>query len=234
MDNKNETSITDLELSLVETVVSDNLVESLGSISEALLDSVLEDGVLQNIPFFDVLYKAGKIVLDVRDKLFAKKVLKFLIELKNISQHDRLKFIKELESNTGQKAGEVLIMLLERLDHMEKPKIIANLFKAQIRGDILMDDFVRFSHCVDKGFLPDLKKLESFKNMMGYGKGYYIAGTAESLYSLGLLIYTNKSEVKDTSLFKRALFGNSNDRFQLSMMGGALLKYGVKGETSAS
>jgi hypothetical protein len=178
METENNTSLTNLENSLKDSIASENLIESFGAFSEALLDSEIPDGVLQNIPFFDVLYKLGKASLSVRDHFFAKKVFKFLFEIKEITAEERAIFLIDLETKTEQKAGEVIMMLIERLDNMEKPKIIANLFKAKVKNRITISNFLRLSSVVDKAYFIDLKKLNSFDST----SGYYIEDVSDSYY----------------------------------------------------
>lgn len=222
MDILKKSLLGELEESLVKTIVSEDLIENFGSISEALLDSEIADGVIQNIPFFDILYKTGKIALSVKDKIFEKKLLYFLLELKDIPTDKRNNFIKELEEKSGQRAGETLLMLIERLDNVRKAKIIANLLKAKINNDINIEKFLRLSSIVDRGFLNDLEKLSLFKSP----EGTYIEDVSESLHSLGLL-YIFISEFVDTIDQNSPTFNNSGNNFKITNTGLDLLKYGL-------
>lgn len=221
MDILKKSLLGELEESLVKTIVSEDLIENFGAISEALLDSEIVDGVIQNIPFFDILYKTGKIALSVRDKIFEKKLLYFLLELKDIPADKRNNFIQELEEKSGQRAGETLLMLIERLDNVRKTKIIANLLKAKINGDINIEKFLRLSAIVDRGFLNDLEKLSLFKSP----EGAYEEDISESLHSLGLL-YIFVSEFVDTIDQNNPTFNNSGNNFKITNTGLDLLKYG--------
>ena len=224
METESNTSLTNLENSLEASVVSENLVESFGSVSEALMDSKIPDGVLQNIPFFDVLYKFGKAFLSIRDHFFAKKVLKFLFEIKEITTEERIIFLKDIETKTGQKAGEVLLMLIERLDNMEKVKIISNLFKAKVNNSITIGNFLRLSSIVDKAYIYDLKKLNSFVSTTGY----YIEDVSESLYGLGLLYIVPISEIIDTINNNEPIPGVSDAKYTLTTSGRILLINGIE------
>lgn len=93
--------------------------------------------------------------------------MRFLFEIKKIKHKERQKFLKELEEKTGQKAGEVWMMLLDRLDNMNKPKIIANLLKAKVKNQIKINEFLRLATIVDKAYIGDLKKLNSFVRISG-------------------------------------------------------------------
>ncbi len=224
METENNTSLTHLENSLKDSIASENLIESFGALSEALMDSKIPDGILQNIPFFDVLYKLGKASLSVRDCFFAKKVVKFLFEIKEISSEKRVEFLKELNSKTGQKAGEVLMMLIERLDNMEKPKIIANLFIAKVNNSISIGNFLRLSSIVDKAYIYDLKKLNSFDS----ADGNYIEDVSESLYGLGLLYIVPITSIVQTLDKNKFTNEVSDAKYTLTTSGKSLLVNGIK------
>lgn len=224
-----DVTLNELQNSLEETIGAEKILEITGEVSEALIDSLLQSEILKNIPFFGTFYKAGQIALAVKDRIFAKKVLKFLIGIKDIDSKDRIKFIEELENETGQKAGEVLIMLLDRLDNMGKPRIIANLLKAKICGHITIEDFLKIAYIIDKAYLPDLQKLEGYYNMRGYPKGLYLKEVSESLYNLGLLDITYKAVKDDKSLFAKSMWGGSNDRYKINRIGCAIFEHGIKG-----
>ena len=224
MENESNTSLTNLENSLKDSIASENLIESFGSLSEALMDSEIPDGVLQNIPFFDVLYKLGKASLSVRDHFFAKKLFKFLFEIKEITTEERTIFLKDLETKTGQKAGEVLMMLIERLDNMEKPKIIANLLKAKVNRNISMEKFLRLASIIDRGFLLDLKKLYLFE----FSLGTYEEDITESLFSLGLLYIEPITGIKQSLGDNLIIDDNSGNKYKITNIGRDLLQYGLK------
>ena len=224
-----ENSLNALENSLEETIKGDKILEITGEISEGLIDTTLNSEILKSIPFFGTLYKAGQIALAVKDMIFAKKVLKFLFALKDTTSKQRSAFLLELEGETGQKPGEVLIMLLDRLDNMKKPLIIANLLKSRINEEISIADFLKCSHIIDKGYLPDLKNLEGYYNVRGYPKGLYLREVSESLYNLGLLDITHQVEKNDKNMFSRALVSQNNDKYKINRIGSVLYKNGISG-----
>ena len=78
-NNKRENGI---ELSLINEVVGDNLKDMIIDSAEIALDNFLEDGVLKEIPFFGSLYKGIKAIIGIKENIFAKKIYKFLIEIR--------------------------------------------------------------------------------------------------------------------------------------------------------
>lgn len=189
-NNKRENGI---ELSLINEVVGDNLKDMIIDSAEIALDNFLEEGVLKEIPFFGSFYTGAKVLMGIRENIFAKKVYKFLIEIKDIPQSERENFINKLEENNEfrQKVGEKLIVLIEQLDDLEKPTIIGKLFKANIEGNLSYYEFLKLSSVIQKSFLPDIQKL---KKQRGY---IYISKEEEEQFvSLG--IYSMKVEIDNT------------------------------------
>lgn len=220
----NRNKMKEIEISLIDSVTDDNLSNALANIGEAVLDSMLESGIIQNIPIIDTIYRSGKIIVSIRDQFFAKKILSFLQEIKTISVDDRKKFIEELENETQQKAGETLVVLLDRLDNLEKPIVLANLFKAKVQGYITIESFLRLSFIVDRGYLPDLKKLKDFVDS-NYS---YKENVTEILFSLGLLYPTPITVIQDSLDDNPREINNSLNDYSVSNIGLDLLKYGLQ------
>jgi hypothetical protein len=218
MDDK-ETNIEKVEVELINSMVSDQLVQLTSDAAETILDSILGDGVLQNIPVFGAIYKVGKAGIGLREQLFAKKVFKFLIGIKDITPEERAKFVTDLEENTQQKSGEVILMLLERLDTLDKPPIIANLLKSKVYGHISIEKFLRLSAIVEKSFLPDLKKLHLYLDSKRYDED-----VSETLSNLGLIYM---------SVFSAQVWGNdepnpdSGHKYSITGLGKDLLLFGL-------
>lgn len=170
-----------IEQSLLNTIKNDNLKDLSTDYSELALDSFLNDGVLRDIPFFGTLYKGYKGVLGIRDALFAQKVYKFLTQIKSVPVEERINFIEEIESkkNENIKVGQTLLLIIDKLDDLDKARIIGNLFKATIKKQINYDEFMRLSSIVQKAFNADLLKLSS--------SSYYEESTKDHFISIGLM-----------------------------------------------
>jgi hypothetical protein len=62
------------------------------------------------------------------------------------------------DSKKATKLGETLVLLLDRLDDMEKPHMVAQVFAAFVRGKITFEVFRRLAAAIDLGSLEDLKE----------------------------------------------------------------------------
>ena len=170
-----------IEQSLLSTIKNDSLKDLGTDYSELALDSFLNEGILKDIPFFGTLYKGLKGVLGIRDALFANKIYKFLMQIKTIPIEERTKFIEEIETKKDEqiRVGQTLLLIIDKLDDLDKPIIIGNLFKATIKKQINYDEFLRLSSIVQRSFYVDLIKLNSSK--------YYGDSTRDHFVSIGLM-----------------------------------------------
>lgn len=157
--------------SLVTTLAKSDLASVFEDIGELTLDSVLKEGVLQDLPVVATLTGIWKTGRSIRDLLFLKKLASFLIELKNINPGDRTEMIRRLEEDDcfTQRVGESVILLLERLDHLDKPTLVGRAFRAYCEGFIDAEQLQRMNQVIDRAFMPDLQQLERHLREGGEG-----------------------------------------------------------------
>jgi hypothetical protein len=165
-NEKPETSQgNDVGTSLIETIKSSDLGSLVQDYGELALDSVVRNGLLKDFPVISSIVGVAKLAISIRDTLLVKKILHFLRELGDITDEERKRFLQEFEEDTKEqrKIGENLILLLDRLDNLEKPAMVAKLLKAYIKGEIRnYDEFTYYSAIVDRSPLLDLSALLSF------------------------------------------------------------------------
>jgi hypothetical protein len=160
MEKANEFN-TDLML----TITSDKIGEVAGEVTEAMIDQLLDNGLLKDIPFFGSAVKllaAGKAIADY---FFVKKLIKFLVEIKDIPQSGRIEFAESLEANGHKEAGEKLLFFLNRLDDTGKATIVGKLLSAAILKQISYQDFLRIIYSVDKMFIGDLNLMNPHQSL---------------------------------------------------------------------
>jgi hypothetical protein len=118
--------------SLVATLRSDEVVSIASDAAELGIDAALAEGLLRDVPVVSTLVSLAKVGLTVRDRLFVRKLLKFLCELKAIPSEERQRMVEKLEADPGygRNAGEHLIEILDRLDAHRKPEMTARVFAA--------------------------------------------------------------------------------------------------------
>ncbi|WP_445736970.1 hypothetical protein [Mariniflexile sp.] len=150
------------QIDIFKSVKSDALNELTPEILETGFDLLIESEALKDIPVFGIGFKTYSIYKKITESFFTKKLLKFLYELKDIPLSKREGFIAELESkNETEKAGEKLLVTLNRLNEVDKATIIGKLLKKAILGKITFDNFKRLTHIIDNTYLEDLESLKN-------------------------------------------------------------------------
>lgn len=213
----------DLGLSMIETLRSSELSNITQDMVEVALDAVIQDGILKDIPVISTITGITKTVISVRDKLLIRKIASFLSKLQDITDTEREKFIGDIECdpNYQRKVGENLLMLLERLDDLDKPALIAKLFKAYLRNDISYHQFLKFASVIDRMLVQDLKNfLDAFLENTGadlYAEFLYPFGLSQIEFDDTAFLKTGSSLKAIQSVSKPALFPQQSPlHFQLS------------------
>ena len=152
--------LKELTNSFEKTLKDSDLQNVTTSLSEVALDSLMEDGVLKDIPVIGTIVGAGKVALGIRERLFLKKIIYFISELKIIPTTKRLGMIEKIDSSQKYriKVGEKLLFIIEKCDDYEKSQIIARLFSAFIEEIITYDEFLRSASVVERIITEDLMK----------------------------------------------------------------------------
>jgi hypothetical protein len=148
-------------LDIFDSVKSEAIKDLSSEILETSLDLMTDSEVLKEIPIFGIGFKTYSLYQNLTESFFTKKLLKFLFELKEIPFDKRQQFICDLESkNETKKAGQKLLITLNRLNEIDKAKIIGKLFKHTILGEIPFNDFNRLTHIIDQAYIDDVMLLK--------------------------------------------------------------------------
>jgi hypothetical protein len=154
---------TNLESVVVSTIASPDLQDGIADLAEVGLDQLLTDGVLNDVPVVGTLAKAIRTAGRVRDALLVRKLAKFFQALSKVSLDERQAFYTSLGSESDRRrVGEALLLLLERLDDMAKPELVARVFRALIRREIDRAQFDRMASAIDRIHLSRLPTLLQF------------------------------------------------------------------------
>lgn len=128
---------------------------------EAIGDQFFEDSLFKDIPILSTAVNMARLGKTITDRIFLKKVAKFLVSLSNIKEKERKKFYSKLETDQKlrDKTGEVLVLILDRLDDLEKPEILAKIFMAYINDLVNFNQFRQLASAIDLAYIEDLKQL---------------------------------------------------------------------------
>ncbi|MDZ7660908.1 hypothetical protein [Thiohalophilus sp.] len=157
----------EIEGSLVETLKNSDLSEITTDTSELGLDEIIEDGLLQDIPVVSTLVKLVKTGVNIRDYFFAKNLFKFLASLSELSSEQRKAMVERLEDDEAyrNKVGESLMVLLDRIDDIGKPELVAKAFKAYSSDAIDAEQLQRINYAIERLLMVDIGKLEDFSKI---------------------------------------------------------------------
>lgn len=150
--------------SLDKSIISSEITKVTSDIIEIGIDDFLEDGLLKELPIVKSIIGIKNIGVGIKDKIFLKKVMKFLFEIKSIPEDKRKKFIDKINNSSkySSKVGEKLIVIIDRLDDYDKSKLVGILFQYAIQERIDYNTFLRLSSIIDNIFLSDFPKLKLF------------------------------------------------------------------------
>lgn len=196
MATKKDSIKKDLGLSLVNTLASSDLSGVLADPAEVVVDQILKDGLLKDIPIISTIIGVVKTAFAVHDYLLVLKLVKFLQGI-NITKEERAHFEKAIgdDAEYRRTVGQNLLMLIDRLDDVTKADMVAKLFKAFLRDDITYDEFRRFASVVERIFIGDLIGFLSdwadLKRQGLYAKRLYVFGLAEMTFETEAFLVDN-------------------------------------------
>ncbi len=158
---------SDRELSkaLKETISLSNLKDVGIEIGEVTLDSIMNEGILKDIPIIGILTGIWKTGVTIKDYLFLKKMLLFLNESSSLSEEHRIGIIEKLEDEHYQaEAGEKLISTIDKLETGSKAKMLGKAICLFGRSHISKEEFWRVSFIIEKLPMSDILALTDWKD----------------------------------------------------------------------
>ncbi len=107
---------------LIKTIAGKELGQITIDSAEIAVDSILSDALLKDLPVIGTIKSFVNLGITIKEELFIRKLLKFLIELQSISFSEREQFLKQFLNNSKeqQKLGDNLLLAIECLDDVEK------------------------------------------------------------------------------------------------------------------
>ena len=123
---------------------------------EVGIDSILEEGLLKDIPIIGSVAGILRAVSTTRDYLYYRKVRAFLeAAKKELVQASHIPI--EGDGNLN-KAGEACLLILDRISDISKSALVGRLFAALVLQKIAYKTFHRLAEAVGDAYLEDLKE----------------------------------------------------------------------------
>lgn len=178
-------------LELISSVAEGNPVSIGGGVTKFVVDEL---AIIEN-------YKVSE---------FFRKFTAFALEMTDVTAEERVKFADEIQEKANDHAGNVLMGMIDRLDYIQKERVLTSLIKARIHQFISVEDFFRLSSMLERIPYVDLEHLEN------YQEGYYDeSGDSELLYSTGALQLASIDQ-------------DNGNKYVLSLLGEKLMKFGLQ------
>ena len=157
-----------LDLSMEKTLEFGNL-SVVADVGEIVLDSVLNDGVLKEIPILGTIVGASKCIRNVGDVLFTKKLVTFLYGLCEMESDERRNAINNWKSDSNYRVriGETLMGMIHRCDDSQKAKWLSQLFYVLVLKKGLSGLFMRAEKVLSALSVVDVY---SFLSLPSYDK----------------------------------------------------------------
>lgn len=139
MKNKN------ISNSFNETLNTSDLKNIGTELSEVILDNVLEEGLLKEIPIFSTLQNIYKSSCSISDLLFTKKLIGLINGFSEVEQFKRKKVIEKIENDPKYniRVGEKLLYIVDKTEDYETAKAVGKWSKSLFEEKINYEDFLR-------------------------------------------------------------------------------------------
>ncbi|MDN3656822.1 hypothetical protein QWZ08_14340 [Ferruginibacter paludis] len=215
-------NLNHIENQIDNSIISSELTNLTSGITEVGIDGLLENGILKDLPIVSSIISATKIGIAIKERIFLKKVLSFLYQVKDIPINERQKFIEKItgDDKYKTKVGESLLLILDKLNDYTKAELIGKLFAASIKGEIDYNTFLKLSNIIDRCYVPDLHNL-----VLIYKGSQSQVDDVETdiLYNLGVLI--NKGVNGQTFMYRDdEKIPNKRNQLEINKYGKLIVK----------
>ena len=202
-------------------------VDSLADIAEIGLDSLLEDGIIKDIPAIGFLVRMGQGTTSVKNAFTAKRILVFVKQVRtnSISDGALQNHIEQL-NDSPEKFNQELETILDYIDKQAgyiKAKILGNFYYSFLKKDISWDDFILRADIVDALSTTDINTLLDLYSKREYLENdIFDMNCAKRLDRCSLIDYFNGMIVNFTKDSGKAIMARINN------LGDAFVTIGLK------
>lgn len=145
----------------------DSSLDGLGDVfadyAELGIDSILQDGLLKDIPIFGTIIGLCKTGASIRERNFLRQTARFIssfksgtIDPRKLEAHKR-----KLGANPKEAEDELgrVILLLDRTIEAKQSEVLGRFYRAFVAGSITWKKFVELSEVNSRMFLDDYVEL---------------------------------------------------------------------------
>ena len=125
---------------------------------DELLERITENEALQAIPVVKSLLAMFRGALSVREAIFTKKLLKFVVGVGDVSEEDTQRW-RRRTNHDPRDMGERIIVLVDRLSALWKAELMGRVFRLYLDGKCERSSFLRAAEMIDVSLTDDLSYL---------------------------------------------------------------------------
>jgi hypothetical protein len=154
-----------LKAEVLTVIRQSDLAAPVIELGEGILDSTLSDDLLRDIPVLSTLAAFNRLRISISDRLLVRKLARLLRQLDGVPVKDREEFARRLADDPSfqDRVLTHLILLLDRLDDMDKADLIGRAFRALVLGKINQEQFSRLAAGIDRSHIADLRELGTIR-----------------------------------------------------------------------
>lgn len=145
--------------------LSEEAVVCVSGLAEVGLDTILEDGILKEVPILSTAISIYKIGSSIAERHHLKKLVVFLDAINNgiVDESKRMEYRQKFEENKKfrNKELEYILVLIERYISYDKPQMLAKLFLAYLDNKITWMEFAKYAEIIDRLFQGDVQYLNN-------------------------------------------------------------------------
>lgn len=164
---------------LSESITKSDLSDVLAQVADLTISTITGT----SLPVATGLKSLYNATIEIKERLFYKKLLKFLNEIKDIPQSERIVFHDRI-TKKGSDVWEKMLVLIHDLDNINKATIYGSLLRNAIIGKIDYNDFKRLSYVIEVLYYDDII---SFFDMTNAISGNDKNGELFKYLNLGLI-----------------------------------------------
>lgn len=184
--------IDNIPNSLVESLKNDDLDSLAKEGLELTIDSLLDDGIVKNIPVISSVAALVKTTNSIGNWIFLRKIINFLKESKDVSLEKRQKMIDKINNKDKfrHKVGDYLLYLLDHSENDIKASNIGWAFRAFLEENISYEDFIRCANVINSLSIIDFYEFINpnrnydYNDSLFIGNGLLISYTAPTEYDV--------------------------------------------------
>lgn len=148
-----------------EDSLAEPVAGSIETYAEIGLDSIMDDGLLKEIPFISTAVAIYRIGSSIRERHHVLKLIAFLNEINNstIDGEQREKYKKAFKENERfrEKELEYILVIIDRYITLDKPRMLAKLYLAYLDEGIVWEELTMYAEVIDRFLLLDSQMLVS-------------------------------------------------------------------------